>query len=219
MQPQHSLSRGFARRRLAGVVVALAILAAPAMSMVPGAAADAGLTSEQVADEIIRMQGAANAVAAQMADADQRTDELTDQVAAAQGAVDATSAEFSQLRSGLERIAIEQFTGAAQSSVLSLFSTSGDPMQQTVLRNVALNVGAGDLDEIDAVRSDLADQQATLDALQAENTQVLQYLEARQGQLDTQLTELAVLQQRLQEAEVRRAYEAKLAAQHEQEAA
>jgi peptidoglycan LD-endopeptidase LytH len=219
MQPQQSLNRAFARRRLVGVVVALTIAAGPVFSSVPAAASQSGLTSEQVADEIIRMQGAANGVAAQMAEADQRADELTDQVASAQAQVDATSAEFSTLQSGLERIALQQFTGGAQSSVLSLFSTSGDPMQKNVLRNVALNVGADDLDEVDALRTDLTQQRARLDALLAENAQVRDYLEARQGQLDTQLTELAALQERLQEEEVRRAYEAKLAAQREREAA
>jgi len=217
MQPQHSSSTGFARRhrRLVGVVAALTIAAGPLLSAEPAA----GLTSDQVADEIIRMQGVANDVAAQMSAADQRADELADEMAQAQAQVDASSAEFSALQTGLERIALEQFTGGAQDSVLSLFATSGDGLQKTVLRNVALNVGADDLDQVDAIRTDLTDQQSKLDALQAENTQVLEYLEARQGQLDTQLTELAALQERLQEAEVRRAYEAKLAAQREREAA
>ena len=221
MQPQHSTSTGFARRhrRLVGVVAALAIAAGPVVSAEPVGASGSGLTSDQVADEIIRMQGVANDVATQMATADQRADELADQMAQAQAQVDATSAEFSTLQTGLERIALEQFTGGAQDSVLSLFATSGDGLQKTVLRNVALNVGADDLDQVDAIRTDLTDQQAKLDALQAENTQVLEYLEARQGQLDTQLTELAALQERLQEEEVRRAYEAKLAAQREKEAA
>jgi peptidoglycan LD-endopeptidase LytH len=217
MQPQHSTSTGFARRhrRLVGVVGALTIAAGPLLSAEPAA----GLTSDQVADEIIRMQGVANDVAAQMSAADQRADELADEMAQAQAQVDASSAEFSALQTGLERIALEQFTGGAQDSVLSLFATSGDGLQKTVLRNVALNVGADDLDQVDAIRTDLTDQRAKLDALQAENAQVLDYLEARQGQLDTQLTELAALQERLQEAEVRRAYEAKLAAQREKEAA
>ena len=220
MQPQHCPTRVVVRRRLVvGVVAIVAIAAGPVATAVPVVTADSGLTSEQVADEIIRLQGTANDVATQMAEADQRSDELAAEMAAAQAQVDATSAEFSKLQTGLERIAVQQFTGGAQSAVLSLFSTSGDGMQKNVLRNVALNVGAGDLDQVDAVRSDLTDQQAKLDALVAENAQVRDYLEARQGQLDTQLTELAALQERLKDEEVRRAYEAKLAQQREREAA
>lgn len=220
MQPQHCPTRVVTRRRLVvGIVAIVAIAAGPAVTAVPVVTADSGLTSEQVADEIIRLQGTANDIATQMADADQRSDELAAELAAAQAQIDVTSAEFSKLQTGLERIAVQQFTGGAQSAVLSLFSTSGDGMQKNVLRNVALNVGAGDLDQVDAVRSDLTEQQAELDALVAENTQVRDYLEARQGQLDTQLTELAALQERLKEEEVRRAYEAKLAQQREREAA
>ena len=93
-----------------------------------------------------------------------------------------------------------------------------ETMQMNVLKNIALDVGATDLDTLDAARSDLDIRQAHLDALQAQNVQLVADLAARQAEIDAQLSDLATLREQLKNAEVKRAYEAQVAKQKQDEA-
>jgi len=182
------------------------------------AASDSGLTSQEVAAEILRVQAQADQTAQAWAEADQRAEDLAAEMEAAQSEVDAASAAFTLLQDQLSAMAVNRFMGGAGSSGLLFVASSGDTMQADVLRRVALNIGVEDLDTIDDVRSDLNDKQAHLDALTAENTQTLETLAAHSTELDQQLSELATLRDRLKDEEVRRAYEAQLAEQRRQEA-
>jgi len=201
------------RLGLAWLVVVIAIGVAGT-----AAASDSGLTSQEVAAEILRMQAQADQTAQAWAEADQRAEDLAAEMEAAQSELDAASAEFTLLQDQLSAMAVNRFMGGAGSSGLLFVASSGDTMQADVLRRVALNIGVEDLDTIDDVRSDLNDKQAHLDALTAENTQTLETLAAHSTELDQQLSELATLRDRLKDEEVRRAYEAQLAEQRRQEA-
>jgi murein DD-endopeptidase MepM/ murein hydrolase activator NlpD len=87
-----------------------------------------------------------------------------------------------------------------------------------VLKNIALDVGATDLDTLDAARSDLDIRQAHLDALQVQNVQLVADLATRQAEIDAQLSDLATLREQLKNDEVKRAYETQLAKQKQEEA-
>ena len=53
----------------------------------------------------------------------------------------------------------------------------GDTLEQGVLQGVALDTCATDLDQVDAVRSELADERATVERLTEQNAQVTKQLE------------------------------------------
>jgi murein DD-endopeptidase MepM/ murein hydrolase activator NlpD len=76
-------------------------------------------------------------------------------------------------------------------------------LTDVVLENAGLN-----LDDIDSLRLDAANQRAEIEKLTAENESLLAQLDATQRELDTQLLALQELYQQLKDEEVRRAYEA-----------
>jgi murein DD-endopeptidase MepM/ murein hydrolase activator NlpD len=218
MKPQHLIGGTLARRRL----VRIAVVTAVAVSLIPVgsvAATNSSLTSEQVATEIIRVQDKADRLAQRVADAEQRSGELDTELATAQDTLTATTAQYSQIEAGLAQIAINRFTGASNITMLVVFGNPTDEIQTNVLRNVALNQGGADLDQVDAVLGDLNKDRQRVSALQAENNQVAQELIASQADVEQQLSQLATLRQQLNDQEVKRAYEAKLAAKRSELAA
>jgi len=209
MRLQHSSAARRLARRVA-VVATLVAFAGGSVAVGRSAASDSNLTSDEVAAEILRVQDQADATAQRMADAEQRSGELAAKIDAAQAALAATSAQFDEIQSSLTKIAIDRFTGGPGSSMMILLDGTSDALQMNVLRDVALDTGATDLDTVDAVRTDLANEQADLASLQAQNAQVMDELATTQTQIGTQLAQLAKLRDRLKDAEVARAYAAKL---------
>lgn len=177
------------------------------------AEAAAGVTSEDVAAEILRLEGKADETAQRWTETQQRAEDLVVEIAEAEAAVGASEATYGAMRSQLERIAISRFTGAGSGSQLFFVDDPGDLLEESVLRAVALNTGATDLDAADEALDALAADRDRLRALETENENVLAVLAASQTQLDEQLAALEVLYVELKDEEVRRAYEAKLAAQ------
>ena len=175
------------------------------------------LTSDEVAAEIVRVQTLADRTAQQWTEADQAAEDLAERLAVAQQRVAQTSADYRDLQDGMARIAIARFTQAGGEGAIILLQDPRDALQADVLRSVALDVGADDLDDIDALRDDLEAEQATLDALSAENARLQEQLVARADDLSAQLTQLGVLREQLRDAEVRAAYERQLAAQRREE--
>lgn len=218
MKPQHLIGGTLARRRL----VRIAVVTAVAVSVIPVgsvAATNSSITSEQVATEIMRVQDKADRLAQRVADAEQRSGELAAELATAQDNLTATTAQYSQIEAGLAQIAINRFTGASNITMLVVFGNPTDEIQTNVLRNVALNQGGADLDQVDAVLGDLNKDRQRVSALQAENNQVAQELIASQAGVEQQLSQLATLRQQLNDQEVKRAYEAKVAAKRSELAA
>jgi murein DD-endopeptidase MepM/ murein hydrolase activator NlpD len=215
MRLQHS-GGGKSRQRtglcLAWLIFALSIGVAGRAD-----ASNSDVTSDEVAAEILRVQNKADKTAQKWAEADQRAEDLAIELEAAQAQVGEATAQFSILQGQLTAIAVDRFTGGGSSSGLLFVGNPTDSLQTDVLRNVALNVGVEDLDSIDAVRKELDDKRARLDELTEENTQTLEVLAARAAELDEQLAELATLRDRLQDEEVKRAYEAQLAEQRRKE--
>ncbi len=208
------------RRRRVSVVLALTLVV-PLLTVRVVDATNSGLTSEQVAAEILRVQVQADVTAQRWAEAEHRADFLVTEIHAAQVKVDAISAEYAKLQAVLTRIAIDRFTGRAGNSMILLFGDVTDEsamLKINVLRGLTLDQGEVELDTVDAVRRDLEEEQARLDGLSEENAATLEQLASSSADLDRQLAELAALRENLKDQEVKRAYEAQLAELRQQEA-
>ncbi len=175
------------------------------------AAADSGLSSEQVAGEILRVQDKADQVAQAWADAQRRLDDLAGQLAAAEARLAETAAQYSQIETDLTQIAVNRFTGASHNTMLVVFGNPAEELHKNVLLDIALDQGAGDLDLVDSVRSDLDRDRERVAGLRAEGDQIAQQLTSRQTEIEQQLSELATLREHLKDEEVKRAYEDQVA--------
>jgi len=204
-----------ARFALAAALVLVGTVVLPAA----GTSADSNLTSEQVADEILRVEAQADVTAQRWAEAARRSEDLAAQILDAVGRVGAISAEFDAVKAQMTEIAVNRFTGAAGGSLVFFVGDPNANMQIVALSGMALDAGAADLDSVDAIRSDLQAEEANLKALNDENAQLVVDLAARQTEIEAQLVELADLRDQLKVEEVKRAYEAKLAQQRRDEAA
>ena len=207
---------------VAALVLAGTAVLPVGLAMVPQASAspsDSGLTAEQVADEILRVQARANLTAQRWAEAARRSEDLSAQILAVAGRVAQISSEYDALNAQMTEIAVNRFTGAAGGTLLFFVGDPNSNMQVEALSSMALNNGEADLDTVDAARSDLHAEQANQKALSDESAQLVDELAARQTELDAQLVELANLRDQLKVQEVKRAYDAKLAQQRRDEAA
>ncbi len=182
------------------------------------AASNSNQTSDQVAAQILRVQAKADKTAKLWSEAQIRQQDVAAQIEASQAKIAAASAQYAALQSGLARIAIDRFTGGAAPSILLVTGDVTETLQMNVLKNIALDAGAADLDTLDAVRSDLQSEQTHLDALNTQNTKLVADLAARQSEIDSQLADLATLRDQLKNQEVKRAYDAQVAKQKQDEA-
>jgi peptidoglycan LD-endopeptidase LytH len=201
------------RRRIGQVALTMALFA----TLVP-ARTGAALTSEQVAAEILRVQAKADKTAQLWSEVQVRQQDVAVQIQTSEAEIAAASVQYSDLQAGLARIAIDRYVGGAAPSILLVTGDVTEMMQRNVLKNIALDAGAADLDTLDAARSDLQIEQVHLDALQAQNTRLVTDLATRQSEIDSQLADLAKLREQLKNEEVKRAYEAQVAKQKRDEA-
>lgn len=171
------------------------------------------LTSDQVAAEILRVQAKADETATRWAEEQAESENLGELISAVQVDLAESAAQYQQLEDLLTQIAVDRFTGRSGGAFLILGDNEVESMQRDALRALAIDNGAAGLDDIDAVRSDFESDQAELDALYEANAALLKALATSQADMEKQLTELVALRERLKEAEVKRAYEAQLAAQ------
>ena len=207
---------------LAALVLMGTVVLPVGVAMVPVASAspsDSGLTAEQVADEILRVQARADLTAQRWAEAASLSEDLAAQILAVGGRVAEMSSKYDALNSQMTEIAVNRFTGAAGGTLLFFMGDPNSNMQVEALSRMALDGGAANLDTVDAARSDLHAEQANLKALNDQNAQLVDDLAARQTELDAQLIELATLRDQLKVQEVKRAYDAKVAQQRREEAA
>lgn len=206
------LDRGWAARHgVASLSAAVALtLLTPAIAV---GDSSSELTSDQVAAEILRVQAKADETATRWAEGQAEAEDLAELISAVQVDLAESAAQYSRLEGVLTQIAVDRFTGRSGGAFLILSGNEVESMQRDALRAIALDNGAAGLDDIDAVRSDFERDQAELDALYEENAALLKALATSQADMEKQLTELVALRERLKEAEVKRAYEAQLAAQ------
>jgi peptidoglycan LD-endopeptidase LytH len=217
MRLEH-LGGGFvSRRRIGRLVLTMALVATQVPARTAGAA-NSATTSNQVAAEILRAQAKADKTAKLFSEAEITQQDVAAQIQDSQAKIAAASAQYADLQAGLARIVIDRFTGGAAPSLLLVAGDMNATLQMDALKSIALDAGAGDLDTLDAVQGDLQTEQNHLDALNAQNTQLLAGLASRQSQIESQIADLATLRDQLKNAEVKRAYEAQLAQQKQDEA-
>src|SRR4051794_13608297 len=113
MRMQHGARVGsssrVARRGAMTRVIALLVVLLAAVPVSAAVAGQGGLTSEQVAKEIVRLQAKADRTATAWAEAQGRLEDLSVEISDAQAAVDQTSAQQSQIETQLANIAIDRF--------------------------------------------------------------------------------------------------------------
>jgi murein DD-endopeptidase MepM/ murein hydrolase activator NlpD len=187
------------------------LLAVALIPLAPADAADSGLNSEQVASEIMRVQDKADQLAQRWAEAQLRSEDLAGELTIAEDKLAATTAQYSQIEAGLTQIAINRFTGSSTVTMLVVLGNPTEEMQMNALLSIAVDQGTGDLDQADAVRSDLDKDRERVATLRAENDQLAQQLTSKQADVEQQLAQLATLREQLKDEEVKRAYEAQLA--------
>jgi murein DD-endopeptidase MepM/ murein hydrolase activator NlpD len=171
-----------------------------------------------VADQILALQDKADAAAAQWTDLDDESRDIADQVTAMQQSVDAATATTGALQATLAQIAMDKYTGALPQVGLPFTGSLMADVQTDALTEFALGTGAVDLDQFAAAQRDLARKQQDLARLQARNDDALRRLQTTRDNLDAQIGQLQTLEQQLQDAEVKKAYDAKLAASRQRQA-
>ncbi|HEX3089102.1 MAG TPA: peptidoglycan DD-metalloendopeptidase family protein [Ilumatobacteraceae bacterium] len=175
-------------------------------------------TSDQVAAEILRIQAKADKTAKLWSEAQIRQQDVAAQIQTSQTQIAAASAHYQDMQNALARIVVDRFTSGAAPSILLMTGDVTETMQMNALKDIALDAGTADLDTLDAARDDLQAQQAHLDSLEAQNAQLVKALDSRQTEINSQLEDLATLRDQLKNAEVKRAYDAQLAKQKQEEA-
>lgn len=170
-------------------------------------------TSDQVAEEILRVQIKADETARQWGEAESQTRVLQLDLQTAQVQVDEADAAKTAMQVSMSAIAVSRFMRGETSSLVFLADDPLSAGQAANLSNLAVAGGAANIDDFEELQSDLAKKQANLEKLQRQNENVSQQLVQRQADLETQLAQLEKLRERLSDEEVRRAYEVKLAEQ------
>lgn len=185
------------------------------------ASADSGQTSEQVAQEIIRLQDKADAAAQEWSELDTETLTLAGQIAEGQAALDQAAAAFNAMQSAMTAVAVNRFMGGGISEGGLLGENPVLGLQKDALSNIAIGAGDANLDNFETLQTDLETKQANLTALQERNERAKTKLADKQRNLNDQLAQLAALEVRLKDAEVKRAYDEQVAARRaaEKEAA
>lgn len=208
------VSAPFRRRVTVIVAVVLALLAGPAQL-----AHVAAQTSDDVAEQILKVQKQVDATNEEWFTAERRHEDLAAEMTAAQAAVDEQTARYDSLTVQMTELAIDKFTGSQRGTSLLFDGAEVEAIAQNSLRRFALDLGTTDLDLIDAARTELTASRARLEGLQRENTALMAKLDASKQRMEKQLVQLEELRKNLKNAEIKRAYEAKLAEQRRKEEA
>lgn len=199
------------------MVGALAVSLCVLSLLIGTVSADNGQTADQVADQIIAVQAKADAAAGQWTNLDDDARDIATQVDATQAQVDAAATTYNTMESMLAEIAMNKYTGALPQFIPFTDSLMHD-VETDALTGFALGTGAVDLDQFGAAQRDLARKQAQLADVRDRNTKAVDRVQAKRADLDAQITQLSELEGKLRDAEVKKAYEAKLAAKRQREA-
>jgi murein DD-endopeptidase MepM/ murein hydrolase activator NlpD len=197
------------RRQALTAAVALTLLTAPLSS---ATARSPGRTSDDVAEEIVRVQLRAEQAAQAWRDADFVAEDLAAELVIAEQQVTDAAVRLEAMRGTLAAIAVRRFTEAGASGPVVFFTEDPmPPIERDVLRAIATEEATLDLDELADVERDLVEGREQVRALKDDVEQAKLELEAQTRALEDDLAELEVLRVRLEEEEVARAYERRIA--------
>ena len=192
-------------RTVLACCVAVALLAGPASSV--GAQVDISDLGDGYADEIREAQEETDAATAAFAEAETRRYELEGEIARVEARTAETEAELAELRERLRAAAVDEYVRAGIGPP-SIFDE--DLNRQARANALAEIVTASDTDALDAYRAvaeDLERDQQELDALLAEQRELVEQLESARDVMNAELGRLQQLEAERQ-AEIARREEA-----------
>ncbi len=201
--------------RLRTMLIASCVTVVAAMSVAGAATAE---TSQEVGARIAALQDEADRLSVQWNQATSRAEELAGELASARQQFEVRSAEVAKFDAILDELAVQHFVDAASPSIALLLDDPLADAERDAFRAAAYEDTAVDRDELDELRADLDRRRASLDTLIAENDDVVAGLETARGDLEAKLEQLSALRDRLEEAEVRAAYDAEIARRRDEQA-
>lgn len=141
---------------------------------------------QQIADQLDELENRIGQLGEDHAAALDRIEELDVEIATAQARIAEQQVVLAGLQGQLTAIAIDKFTsGGAAGGMSPIFSSAAsftEDLQRSELSRVALAQGTGTSDELVDLLSKLDDEQADLEAKQAEQTELVATLEEKQAE-------------------------------------
>src|SRR5918995_3237140 len=157
---------------------------------------------ERIVDELDNLHEQADILAEDYAVAVDEKNQLDIEIVKAEERVAAKQAELGTLQGDLAEVAVRTFTGAGSDVLGPLFSnasTYSADLRRDQYSRVALNVGTGTTDDLDALIGELADEQQDLEDKRERAQQLTEEIADKQQQVE-QLTTQYVEQRAAAEA-------------------
>ncbi len=203
-------------RRVTAVLLAAATISASSTANAQSSESPA----ERAAREIQNARDRANAAAQAMFDKESEVDQLVLDIAETEKQLAAIEARADEMRDGLEAQAVREFVGAGGPG-FPLFidlDKTNDVLTADVLASVAANTVVANLDEFDAVMSDVEETRQELALQQDAAEAAVEAFAALQVAAEEEVVQLgAVEKQRLADEAVRQELERQQRARDEQE--
>src|SRR4051812_46168501 len=179
----HRLSRAL-------IIVSTMVLAAPMIDAEVASATsveDQKREVERIVDQLDSLHEQADKLAEDYAVAVDDKNQLDVDIAKSEQRVAAKQAELTQLQGDLAAVAVRTFTGAGSDVLGPLFtdaSTYSAGLRRDQYSRVALNVGTGTTDDLDALIDDLAKEQKDLQDKRDRAQQLTEEIATKQEQVD-----------------------------------
>ena len=157
---------------------------------------------ERIVDQLDNLHEQADILAEDYAVAVDEKNQLDIEIAKAEERVAAKQAELTSLQGDLAAVAVRTFTGAGADVLGPLFSDASSysaGLRRDQYSRVALNVGTGTTDDLDALIDDLADEQKDLEDKRDRAQQLTEEIADKQQQVE-QLTSQYIEQRAAAEA-------------------
>ena len=211
-------------RSLLGACALVAGILAGSLIQQPGGVQAGGVDDaqrkvEQVLDELATLRNQMGQIDEDYSAALDRQDQLAIEIAASQARIDALSLQLGDVETVLQQIAVDRFTGGDSLSLSPIFSdaaTYSAAEQRAALGLVAIDSGEGDIDGLQKLVDDLADERALLERKQREAASLIATLEQKRKDYDqleqTYLAKEAKAKADLGEAKLAAAEEARAVA-------
>lgn len=163
------------------------------LAFIPGAAADTASDLEAARQRVAAAQADANAAADELSRAQGRYDELEAKIADLSSAIQQTQARIDVLQLRVLERAVGAYVGRGGSAGFlgSMLSTKGpmDAARRTRFLDQANQIDNADVDDLDALRSDLTEKQKTLEQQREEQRVVRERLTEQNASVQATLAE------------------------------
>ena len=182
------------RRVLATVVAFVAV----AMSPAGANATHSGAEAEQAAQEIQAARDRANEASQAMFDAESTMDQLAVEIERKQSDLAAANERAAEMRTQLQALAARSFVngGTAAMPLLIDFADANQALTAQHFASIARGGASVDLDELDALMSEIADAQAELERRQADAAAAKENFEDLRKRAEEEMARLTEVEQR-----------------------